>query len=113
MHIDQMSRNCRSDVSPVPRFLTASVERGAISRAVTAKGNVEAVLTVDVSSQLSGRIADVFVNFNDTVSAGQPIARLDQEIFRARVTESAAALNVGLGRAAASGDGPRDSRFEQ
>jgi HlyD family secretion protein len=84
----------RSDVSPVPRFLTASVERGAISRAVTATGNVEAVLTVDVSSQLSGRIADVFVNFNDTVSAGQPIARLDQEIFRARVTEAAAALNV-------------------
>lgn len=55
---------------------------------------MEAVLTVDVSSQLSGRIADVFVIFNDTVSAGQSIARLDQEIFRARVTEAAAALNV-------------------
>jgi HlyD family secretion protein len=35
---------------------------------------VEAVITVDVSSQLSGRIADVFVNFNDSVKAGQPIA---------------------------------------
>ena len=65
-----------------------------ISKTVTATGTVEARLTVDVSSQLSGRVADVLVSFNDTVRAGQPIARLDQAIFEARVTEAAAALNV-------------------
>jgi HlyD family secretion protein len=75
-------------------FLTAPVERGSISTVVKASGTVEAVVSVDVSSQLSGRIAEVFVNFNDTVRAGQPIAQIDQEIFAARVNEAAAALRV-------------------
>ena len=80
--------------SPVPTFLTAAVERGSISTLVKASGTVEAVVSVDVSSQLSGRIAEVFVNFNDTTTAGQPIAQIDQEIFAARVNEAGAALRV-------------------
>jgi len=80
--------------SSVPTFLTAPIERGSISKLVKASGTVEAVVNVDVSSQLSGRIAEVFVNFNDDVSAGQPLAQIDQEIFAARVTEARAALNV-------------------
>lgn len=83
-----------NDVSRSQKFVTAPVERAAISKIVTATGTVEARLTVDVSSQLSGRVADVLVSFNDKVRAGQPIARLDQAIFEARVTEAAAALNV-------------------
>jgi HlyD family secretion protein len=75
-------------------FLTAPVERGSISTVVKASGTVEAVVSVDVSSQLSGRIAEVFVNFNDAVTAGQPIAQIDQEIFAARVNEANAALRV-------------------
>jgi HlyD family secretion protein len=78
----------------VATFLTAPVERGSISTLVKASGTVEAVVSVDVSSQLSGRIAEVFVNFNDTVKAGQPIAQIDQEIFAARVNEAKAALRV-------------------
>ena len=80
--------------SSVPTFLTAPIERGSISKLVKASGTVEAVVNVDVSSQLSGRIAEVFVNFNDDVSAGQPLAQIDQEIFAARVTEARAAFNV-------------------
>jgi HlyD family secretion protein len=78
-----------------PTFLTAPVERGSIATFVKASGTVEAVVSVDVSSQLSGRIAEVFVNFNDTVRAGQPIAQIDPEIFAARVNEAKAALSVG------------------
>jgi HlyD family secretion protein len=77
-----------------PTFLTAPVERGSISTFVKATGSVDAVITVDVSSQLSGRISEVFVNYNDTVKAGQPIARVDPEIFTARVNEARAVLNV-------------------
>ncbi|MBR0795391.1 efflux RND transporter periplasmic adaptor subunit [Bradyrhizobium jicamae] len=80
--------------SPVPTFLTAPVERGSISTLVKASGTVEAVVNVDVSSQLSGQIAEVFVSFNDGVRAGQPIAQIDQEIFAARVKEARAALRV-------------------
>jgi HlyD family secretion protein len=80
--------------SSVPTFLTAPVERGSISTMVRASGTVEAVITVDVSSQLSGRVAEVFVSFNDPVKAGQPIAHLDQEIFAVHVNEAKAALSV-------------------
>jgi HlyD family secretion protein len=75
-------------------FITAPVERGSISTFVKATGSVDAVITVDVGSQLSGRISEVFVNFNDDVKAGQPIARVDPEIFAARVNESKAVLKV-------------------
>jgi HlyD family secretion protein len=80
--------------SPNPAYITAPVERGKIETLVKASGAVEAVLSVDVSSQLSGRVAEVFVGYNDHVSAGQPLAQIDQEIFSARVNEAAATLRV-------------------
>lgn len=83
-----------SENNPDPNYMTAPVERGTIASLVQATGTVDAQVTVDVSSQLSGRMADVFVNFNDVVKAGQPLAQLDQEIFLARVNEAKAALKV-------------------
>src|SRR6185312_11345112 len=77
-----------------PTYLTAPVERGNISTIVKASGTVEAVVSVDVSSQLSGRIGEVYVDFNDAIKAGQPIAQLAQEIYSARVNEAEAALRV-------------------
>src|SRR5436305_4457844 len=77
-----------------PTFMTVPVERGTIAAFVKATGSVDAVITVDVSSQLSGRISEVFVNFNDDVKVGQPIARVDPEIFAARVNEANAVLKV-------------------
>jgi HlyD family secretion protein len=77
-----------------PPFLTAPVERGTISTIVKATGSVDAEITVEVSSQLSGRMAEVFVNFNDVVKAGQPLAQLDQESFFIAVKEAKAALQV-------------------
>ncbi len=83
-----------SHESSVPTFLTASIERGSVATLVKASGTIEAVVSVDVSSQLSGRIAQVLVSFNDAVTAGQPIAQIDPEIFAARVNEAKAALKV-------------------
>src|SRR5215813_288539 len=88
-----------SQQSSAPAFRTAPIERGNITTLVKASGTVEAVVSVDVSSQLSGRIAEVFVTFNDTIKAGQPIAQIDPEIFAARVNEARAALNVGTATA--------------
>jgi HlyD family secretion protein len=79
--------------SEAPFFLTAPV-RGRISILVKATGSVDAEITVDVSSQLSGRMAEVFVNFNDAVKAGQPRAQLDQESFLIALKEAKAALQV-------------------
>jgi HlyD family secretion protein len=75
-------------------FITAPVERGTVATYVRATGTIEAVITVDVSSQLSGRIAEVLVNHNEVVKQGQVIARLDPEIYIARVSEARAALKV-------------------
>src|SRR5262245_66094856 len=74
--------------------MTASVERGTITLVVKATGTVSAVMSVDVSTQLSGRIAEVQVNFNDEVKAGQVIARIDPESYVAHVNEARAALSV-------------------
>jgi HlyD family secretion protein len=77
-----------------PLFITAPIERGTISTFVKATGSVDAVVTIDVSSQLSGRISSVSINFNDEVKAGQPIAVIDPEIFASRVNEAKALLKV-------------------
>jgi HlyD family secretion protein len=75
-------------------YITAPVERSRIATYVKASGAVAAVETVDISSQLSGRVAKVLVDFNDKVKVGQSIAELDQEIFAAVVKEADAALRV-------------------
>ena len=77
-----------------PSFITAKVERGVISTAVKATGTIDPVIMVEVSSQLSGRIATVPVNFNDHVKAGQTIAQLDPEMYAAHVNEAKAILRV-------------------
>jgi HlyD family secretion protein len=75
-------------------YVTARVERGRIATVVRATGAVKPTYIVDISSQLSGQIANVFVNFNDVVKAGQPLGRLDPEIFAAKVSEARAALKI-------------------
>ena len=76
------------------RYLTAPVERGPLRDVVVATGRVDALGSVDVSSQLSGRVVEVAVDFNDVVTAGQLLARLDPEEFEARVREAEADLEV-------------------
>jgi HlyD family secretion protein len=83
-----------SKAEPSQVFLTAPVERAHIATTVKATGTVNAKISVDVGSQLSGRIAAVLVNFNDEVKAGQPIANLDPEIYAARLSEAKAARKV-------------------
>ena len=75
-------------------FVFDQVQRGAIANSIEATGIVEAVETVEVGSEVSGLIAKVFVNYNDPVAAGQPVAELDRAGFAARVAEAHAALKV-------------------
>ena len=75
-------------------YMTAPIERGRLHRTVTATGTVNAVMSVDVGSQLSGQIIDVLVDFNDQVQAGQEVARLDQKGYLAEVNQANATLEV-------------------
>src|SRR6478672_10371808 len=75
-------------------YLTASVEQGDLEITVNANGTTKPVKTVDVSSQLSGQIAELLVDFNDEVREGQPIARLDSRSFTAKVRGAKSAVEV-------------------
>jgi HlyD family secretion protein len=75
-------------------YITAPIERGKIATLVRATGTLNPISTVDVSSELSGRMAEVLVSFNDAVKAGQVLGRLDQTAFVAKVKEARAALMI-------------------
>lgn len=74
------------------RYQTAAVERSELVRTVTAVGTLEAVGEVEVSSELSGRVASVAVEANAEVSAGDELARLDRRTFEHAVTKAGAQL---------------------
>jgi HlyD family secretion protein len=69
-------------------FKTAKVERGDIVSTVSATGNLAAVVTVQVGTQVSGTIQKLFVDFNSPVKRGQTIAQIDPALFNAQVEQS-------------------------
>lgn len=85
---------CQRDDAHPRQFATDEVIVAPLIDSVFATGRVRTVSTVDVSSQLSGRIDEVYVDFNDIVHAGDPLARLDPQRFQSRVEELEAALAV-------------------
>jgi HlyD family secretion protein len=79
---------------------TASVERGKIVAKVTATGTLSALVTVQVGSQVSGRIAELRADFNSTVKKGQLIAKIDPQLFQATVEQQRANLVAAQGNLA-------------
>lgn len=73
---------------------TAEISRGGIERAIAATGSVQALVTVDVSSQLSGQISTVDVDFNSPVKAGETLAVIDPRTFASRVASAEADLAI-------------------
>lgn len=69
-------------------YRSAKIERGSLQAAVSASGTVTPVTQVQVSSQVSGQIKELFVDFNSEVKAGQLIARLDPETFEYRLRQA-------------------------
>ncbi len=78
--------------STASQFITAKVERSSLKVEVTATGTLEPVEKVDVGAELSGRIEEVLVDFNDPVTAGQVLAKLDIDLLQAKAVQSAANL---------------------
>ena len=94
----------RSHDRPVT-YAAVPVDRGDIQDVVGATGTVQAVQTVQVGSQVSGTIQNLYADFNSVVHKGQVIARLDPSSFQARLGQAQAALvaaraNVDRSRAA-------------
>jgi len=77
-----------------PTFRTAKVEKGPITATVSSTGTVNPVTSVQVGSQVSGQIKELFVDFNSPVKQGMLIARIDPETFQYRVRQAEADLEA-------------------
>ena len=76
------------------QYRTAPVVCGDIAATVSATGTPNAVVTVQVGSQVSGNILALSADFNTPVKKGQVVARIDPQIYQARVDQARATLNA-------------------
>jgi len=76
------------------QFRTVPVEYGDLAYTVSATGTPNAVVTVLVGSQVSGNILALNADFNTQVTKGQVVARIDPQIYQARVDQAKATLNA-------------------
>jgi len=75
------------------QHFTAKVERGDIHDVVEATGTINAVITVQVGSQVSGVITKLNVDFNSRVRKGDVIALIDPALFEGAVLQASADLD--------------------
>src|SRR5438094_4960386 len=75
-----------------PQHFTAKVEKGEIHDVVEATGMINAVITVQVGSQVSGTISKLYVDFNSRVRKGDIVALIDPALFKGALLEATADL---------------------
>jgi HlyD family secretion protein len=73
------------------------VERGDVVGRVTATGALSALVTVQVGSQVSGRISNLYADFGQRVTKGQVVARLDPQLFQAALEQARANRDAAVG----------------
>ncbi len=83
----------KSKDTPAYNFRTAEIKKGNIDLTVTATGQLSAVTTVDVGTQVSGTIVKLNADFNSKVHKGEIIAVLDTTTLYANVEDAEANLN--------------------
>jgi HlyD family secretion protein len=74
------------------QYYTAGVESGEIKQVVEATGTINAVITVQVGSQVSGAISKLYVDFNSHVKKGQIVAQIDPALFQGALLQAKADL---------------------
>jgi HlyD family secretion protein len=73
-------------------YVTVPIQRGNVTQVVSSTGTLQAVVTVLVGSQVSGTIDKLHADFNTKVKAGQVVAQLNQDKFKASVDQARANL---------------------
>jgi HlyD family secretion protein len=76
------------------KYRAGKVERGPIQAVVAASGTLAAVTTVQVGSQVSGQVLEIFADFNTQVKKDQTIARIDPQSFELRVNQTRADVDA-------------------
>ncbi len=93
-------------VKPI-KFETAQIDRGTVAAKVTASGTISSLVTVQVGSQVSGRVAEIDADFNAPVKKGMVLAKIDPRSFeavlqQAQANEVAARANLTKARVLAA-----------
>lgn len=78
--------------APAVAYRTAEVERGDLEETITANGVINPVRVVNVGTQVSGTVETLYADYNDRVTAGQVLLRLDPALFNSRLAQSQASL---------------------
>ncbi|HZZ84569.1 MAG TPA: efflux RND transporter periplasmic adaptor subunit [Anaeromyxobacteraceae bacterium] len=73
-------------------YRTEPATRGPLAEVVSATGDVSAITTVNVGSQVSGTVSKLYVDFNSTVKKDQILAEIDPRLFQAALERAAASL---------------------
>ncbi|HRF83589.1 MAG TPA: efflux RND transporter periplasmic adaptor subunit, partial [Pseudoxanthomonas sp.] len=84
--------NNRRSAANESAFRTAAVERGNIRVAISSTGTLSATSTVTVGSQISGQVLEVPVDYNDRVTKGQVLARIDPRTYEAQIEQGGAQI---------------------
>ncbi len=82
----------RADGKEAPSYKTAPIERSTLKSTVSATGALQAVRTVQVGTQVSGQISQIYVDFNDKVKKGELLARIDPTLEEQAVEDAQAQL---------------------
>lgn len=77
---------------PKAAYRTDRVTRGTVAEVVSATGDVSAVVTVNVGSQVSGIISKLYADFNTPVKKDQVVAEIDPRLFQAALERAVAGL---------------------
>src|SRR5437868_5720035 len=82
----------RKERASASEFFTAPADTGALRNVVNATGVVQTVVTVQVGSQVSGQVDELYADFNSVVKRGQLLAKIDPRNFQAQVENSRASV---------------------
>ena len=74
-------------------YLKEPVQARTITQIVEATGTIEPINTVSIGSQVSGRIEQIFVDYNTQVEKGQQLAQIDTSLFEAQLQQAKANIN--------------------
>ncbi|MBE6445349.1 MAG: efflux RND transporter periplasmic adaptor subunit [Alphaproteobacteria bacterium] len=75
-------------------YITQKIEKGEITQKITASGIINPISTINIGTQVSGTIAEIFVDYNTPVTEGQLLAQIDPALFEATVAQRKASLDI-------------------
>ena len=75
-------------------YVTKKITKGDIVQKITASGTINPLSTVDIGTQVSGIIAEIYVDYNSEVKKGELLALIDPQTFEATVAQRQASLDI-------------------